>query len=51
MLEELTINNRTNMIVYFIKRYKNIKDPDLRNSFLEMAPKYGLTNYPKPVHQ
>jgi len=51
MLEELTINNRTNMIVYFIKRYKKIKDPDLRNSFLEMAPKYGLTNYPKPVHQ
>ncbi|MCK5852712.1 hypothetical protein KAH27_06735 [bacterium] len=48
MLQGLVKNDRTNMVVYFIKRYKKIKDPDLRRGFLEMAPKFGLTNYPKP---
>ncbi|RLD12082.1 MAG: hypothetical protein DRI44_01900 [Chlamydiae bacterium] len=50
MLLELSRNNRTNMVVYFIKRYKKIKDPQLRRGFLEMAPEFGLTNYPKPFY-
>ncbi|MCK5852714.1 hypothetical protein KAH27_06745 [bacterium] len=50
MVQGLVKSDRTNMVVYFIKRYKKIKDPDLRRGFLEMAPKYGLTNYPKPFY-
>jgi len=50
MLLELSRNNRTNLVVYFIKRYKKIKDPQLRRGFLEMAPEFGLTNYPKPFY-
>ena len=50
MVQELVKSDRTNMAVYFIKRNKKIKDPDLRRGLLEMAPKYGLTNYPEPFY-
>ena len=50
MVQGLTKSDRTNMVVYFIKRYKKIKDPQLRREFLEMAQEFGLTNYPKPFY-
>ena len=50
MLEQIIKCRPPNMTVYFIKRYKEVKDPDFRRSFLEMAPKYGLTNYPEPFY-
>ncbi len=50
MVQGLVKSDRTNIVVYFIKRYKKIKDPDLRRGFLEMAPEFGLTNYPKPFY-
>jgi hypothetical protein len=51
ILSGITEPPRTNMLVYFIKRYKDMKDPDLRRGLLEMAPEFGLTNYPKPFYQ
>ena len=50
MVQGIVKSDRTNMVVYFIKRYKKIKDPDLRRGLLEMAPKYRLTNYPEPFY-
>jgi len=50
MLQQIIRENRTNMIVYFVTRYKKIKDPDVRRGFLAVAPHFGLTNYPKPFY-
>ena len=49
MLQQIINSDRTNLFEYFVKRHKKIKDPNIRRSFLESAPRYfGLTNYPEP---
>ena len=51
MLQQIINSERTNLFEYFVKRHKKIKDPNIRRSFLESAPRYfGLTNYPEPFY-